>query len=157
MVLRKVLYKAFYCGEAAMLLQDGTHPGGDVPRFSDCGEDRIRIWAIYAYGSGNNPADNGSQSARGTVDGCSARVYDTWYGHRDMLLGPYVDSWIMYGTFNKKVNGQERTTVCATWPRQRRPGTRSRFVRTGRHTCSRTAGKGDRVGLLCGHPHGAQR
>jgi outer membrane autotransporter protein len=40
------------------------------------------------------------------VDGYSAGVYGTWYGNKDILSGPYVDTWVMYGAFNNKVNGQ---------------------------------------------------
>ncbi len=96
-------------GAGSMDLSDTSylvHAGGDVLRFSDGGDGSIRIGAMGAYGSSNNRADNGNLTSRGTVDGYNLGVYGTWYGNNDILSGPYVDSWVMYGKFNNKVNGQ---------------------------------------------------
>ncbi|MCY1507547.1 outer membrane autotransporter barrel domain protein [compost metagenome] len=83
-----------------------VHAGGDILRFRVGDEGSLRLGAMGAYGSSHNRADNGSLSARGTVDGYNAGVYGTWYGNKDILSGPYVDSWVMYGRFNNQVNGQ---------------------------------------------------
>ncbi|MDM0070564.1 autotransporter outer membrane beta-barrel domain-containing protein [Variovorax sp. J31P207] len=86
------------------------HGGADIARFSDGGEGSIRVGAMGAYGSGTNFSNNGTLSSKGTVDGYSLGAYATWYGHRDILAGPYMDSWVMYGAFNNKVSGQGLAT-----------------------------------------------
>jgi outer membrane autotransporter protein len=45
-------------------------------------------------------------SAKQSVEGFSAGVYGTWRGNHNMPTGPYVDTWLMYGTFNNRVTGQ---------------------------------------------------
>ncbi|WP_347900735.1 autotransporter outer membrane beta-barrel domain-containing protein [Pseudomonas purpurea] len=82
------------------------HAGGDLAQFQVGEEGSIRVGAMVAYGSSRSQADNGRISSRGSVAGYSAGVYGTWYGHRDILSGPYVDSWLMYGRFDNKVSGQ---------------------------------------------------
>jgi len=87
-----------------------VHAGADVFRFSDGGKGSIRIGAMGAFGTSNNWADNGSLTARGSVDGYSGGIYGTWYGNDDARSGPYIDSWIMYGTFDNAVKGQGLST-----------------------------------------------
>ena len=83
-----------------------VHAGGDVLRMKGGRDGSVRVGVMAAYGSGNNQASNGRLSSRGTVDGYNAGLYGTWYGNRDILSGPYVDSWLMFGTFQNKVSGQ---------------------------------------------------
>ncbi|UVE69937.1 autotransporter outer membrane beta-barrel domain-containing protein [Burkholderia pyrrocinia] len=80
--------------------------GTDVLRASDGGEGRVRVGVMGAYGSDNSRAGREGLNSSGSVDGYNAGVYATWYGNRDVLFGPYADSWVMYGTFNNKVSGQ---------------------------------------------------
>ncbi|MEO6855422.1 MAG: autotransporter outer membrane beta-barrel domain-containing protein, partial [Rhodoferax sp.] len=82
-----------------------VHAGMDVARFGH-GDGSIRIGVMVAYGFGQSRADNGKTSALGTVKGSNLGVYGTWYGDKDMLSGPYVDAWMMYGRFNNAVTGQ---------------------------------------------------
>ncbi|WP_427308493.1 autotransporter-associated beta strand repeat-containing protein [Cupriavidus sp. H39] len=96
-------------GAGGMDLSDTSylvHAGGDVARFNLGDSGSLRVGAMGAYGSSNNRADNGKLGARGSVEGYSAGVYGTWYGNQDVLSGPYVDSWVMYGKFNNTVSGQ---------------------------------------------------
>ncbi|WP_244136303.1 autotransporter outer membrane beta-barrel domain-containing protein [Burkholderia sp. BCC0405] len=83
-----------------------VHVGGDVWRTSDGRDGSVRLGVMGAYGSSGNRASNGVLGARGTVDGYNAGLYGTWYGNKDILTGPYVDSWMMAGIFQNKVSGQ---------------------------------------------------
>ena len=80
--------------------------GSDIVRLSDGGEGSVRFGAMGSYGSDRNSTSNGLLSSNGTVDGYNVGLYGTWYGHRDILSGPYVDSWVMYGGYNNQVSGQ---------------------------------------------------
>jgi autotransporter family porin len=86
------------------------HGGADLLRWSDGGDGSIRLGAMGMYGKSDNRADNGSLSAHGSVEGYSVGMYATWYGHADTQTGPYVDSWVMYGTFDNEVKGQGLAT-----------------------------------------------
>jgi outer membrane autotransporter protein len=82
-----------------------VHVGSDVYRFSDGGDGSVRIGLMGAYGHSNNTSNNGDIGARGTVNGYNAGLYGTWYGHRDILTGPYVDTWLTYGHYANTVKG----------------------------------------------------
>ena len=82
------------------------HAGSDLARFNVGEEGSFRVGAMAAYGNNSSRANNGVLGSRGSVDGFGAGVYGTWYGHRDILTGPYVDSWLMYGRFRNTVSGQ---------------------------------------------------
>lgn len=81
------------------------HMGSDVARFSDGGNGSMRVGVMAQYGSVSGSTDNGTLNAKSSVSGYSGGVYGTWYGHRDMQTGPYVDTWLMYGAFNNHVTG----------------------------------------------------
>ncbi|TDA46455.1 autotransporter outer membrane beta-barrel domain-containing protein [Burkholderia pyrrocinia] len=91
------------------------HAGADLFRFDDGRGGSVRIGAMGLYGSQTNwstrPLWNPIEqrmtnaTARGSVSGYNAGLYGTWYGNRDILSGPYVDAWVMYGAYANHVGG----------------------------------------------------
>lgn len=82
------------------------HLGSDIVRFSDGDEGSVRVGAMGLFGSSSSTAKNGSLSARTDLNGYNAGLYSTWYGHQDILSGPYVDAWAMYGSYHNHVKGE---------------------------------------------------
>ncbi|KVN32784.1 hypothetical protein WJ64_11365 [Burkholderia ubonensis] len=95
------------------------HAGGDVLRFSDGRKGSVRVGLMGMYASNTNWSTRqlwnpllGSYApatARGSVSGYNGGLYATWYGDRDILSGPYVDAWLMYGTYSNSVGGSLAT------------------------------------------------
>ncbi|WP_175924388.1 autotransporter outer membrane beta-barrel domain-containing protein [Burkholderia latens] len=91
------------------------HAGADLLRFDDGRGGTVRVGAMGMYGSRTNwstrPLWNPLEgrvtnaTARGSVAGYNVGVYGTWYGNRDILSGPYVDAWFMYGAYANSVGG----------------------------------------------------
>ncbi|WP_396329278.1 autotransporter outer membrane beta-barrel domain-containing protein [Burkholderia anthina] len=91
------------------------HAGADLFRFGDGRGGSVRVGAMGMYGSQTNwstrPLWNAIErrvtdaTARGSVAGYNAGLYGTWYGNRDILTGPYVDTWFMYGAYANSVGG----------------------------------------------------
>ncbi|MGR3909698.1 autotransporter outer membrane beta-barrel domain-containing protein [Burkholderia sp. SR8] len=91
------------------------HAGADLLRFNDGRGGSVRIGAMGMYGSQTNwstrPLWNAVEqrimdaTARGSVEGYNVGLYGTWYGNRDILTGPYVDAWFMYGAYANSVGG----------------------------------------------------
>ncbi|MBN3844215.1 autotransporter outer membrane beta-barrel domain-containing protein [Burkholderia sp. Ac-20349] len=91
------------------------HAGADLLRFDDGRSGSIRIGAMGMYGSqtswSTRPLWNAIEqritdaTARGSVSGYNVGLYGTWYGSRDILSGPYVDAWFMYGAYANTVGG----------------------------------------------------
>ncbi len=91
------------------------HAGADLLRFDDGRGGSIRAGAMGMYGSQTNwstrPLWNAIEhrvmnaTARGSVSGYNVGLYGTWYGNRDILTGPYVDAWFMYGAYANSVGG----------------------------------------------------
>ncbi|OXI70052.1 autotransporter outer membrane beta-barrel domain-containing protein [Burkholderia sp. AU28863] len=91
------------------------HAGADLLRFDDGRGGSVRIGAMGMYGSQTNwstrPLWNALEgrtmdaTARGSVSGYNVGLYGTWYGNRDILTGPYVDAWFMYGAYANTVGG----------------------------------------------------
>ncbi|MEJ8846165.1 autotransporter outer membrane beta-barrel domain-containing protein [Variovorax rhizosphaerae] len=82
------------------------HGGADLARYSDWGDGSIRIGAMGMYGRTESRSNNADgTSAEGTVHGYNVGLYATWYGNRDILSGPYVDAWILGGSYKNKVKG----------------------------------------------------
>ncbi|GAB7534617.1 autotransporter family protein [Burkholderia sp. 3C] len=96
-----------------------VHAGSDVFRFKLGNEGSVRVGAMAMYGNSNvwskremwNPLTNSmaDSTANGHVDGYNVGVYGTWYGNKDILTGPYVDTWFMYGKYNNTVGGSLAT------------------------------------------------
>ncbi|NHL67757.1 autotransporter outer membrane beta-barrel domain-containing protein [Burkholderia ambifaria] len=92
-----------------------VHAGADLLRFDDGRGGSIRAGVMGMYGSQTNwstrPLWNAAEqrtadaTARGSVEGYNAGLYGTWYGNRDILSGPYVDAWFMYGAYANRVGG----------------------------------------------------
>ncbi|WP_175785070.1 autotransporter outer membrane beta-barrel domain-containing protein [Burkholderia ambifaria] len=92
-----------------------VHAGADLLRFDDGRGGSIRAGVMGMYGSQTNwstrPLWNAVEqrtadaTARGSVEGYNAGLYGTWYGNRDILSGPYVDAWFMYGAYANRVGG----------------------------------------------------
>ncbi|VWD19139.1 outer membrane autotransporter [Burkholderia lata] len=92
-----------------------VHAGADLLRFDDGRGGRIRVGAMGMYGSqtswSTRPLWNAAEqriadaTARGSVEGYNVGLYGTWYGNRDILSGPYVDAWFMYGAYANRVGG----------------------------------------------------
>ncbi|RKU00898.1 autotransporter outer membrane beta-barrel domain-containing protein [Burkholderia sp. Nafp2/4-1b] len=95
------------------------HAGADLFRFDDGRGGSVRVGAMGMYGSQTNwstrPLWNPLQgrvtdaTARGSVAGYNVGAYGTWYGNRDILTGPYVDAWFMYGAYANSVGGSLAT------------------------------------------------
>ncbi|KWU27484.1 hypothetical protein AS149_21990 [Burkholderia cenocepacia] len=91
------------------------HAGADLLRFEDGHGGSVRVGAMGMYGSQTNwstrPLWNAIEhrvmnaTARGSVSGYNVGLYGTWYGNRDILTGPYVDAWFMYGAYANSVGG----------------------------------------------------
>ncbi|AOJ39396.1 hypothetical protein WJ23_16660 [Burkholderia lata] len=91
------------------------HAGADLLRFDAGRGGSVRVGAMGMYGSQTNwstrPLWNALEgrvtnaTARGSVSGYNVGVYGTWYGNRDILTGPYVDAWFMYGAYANSVGG----------------------------------------------------
>ncbi|WP_244135116.1 autotransporter outer membrane beta-barrel domain-containing protein [Burkholderia sp. BCC0322] len=91
------------------------HAGADLFRFDDGRGGSVRVGAMGMYGSQTNwstrPLWNAVEqrmadaTARGSVAGYNVGLYGTWYGTRDILSGPYVDAWFMYGAYANSVGG----------------------------------------------------
>ena len=91
------------------------HVGSDVLRLKDGGNGNIRLGVMGMYGSNTtwatrqmwNPQTSRTQAAqsRGNVDGVNAGVYGTWFGNANGQSGPYVDTWLMFGTYKNTVGG----------------------------------------------------
>lgn len=91
------------------------HVGADMFRFGDGRGGSFRLGAMGMYASATSWSTRSLWSpvaqrhapatARGSVDGYNFGVYGTWYGNRDILTGPHVDTWLMYGTYDNHVGG----------------------------------------------------
>ncbi|MBR8132167.1 autotransporter outer membrane beta-barrel domain-containing protein [Burkholderia ambifaria] len=91
------------------------HAGADLLRFDDGRGGSVRVGAMGMYGSqtswSTRPLWNAAEqrmadaTARGSVAGYNVGLYGTWYGNRDILSGPYVDAWFMYGAYANSVGG----------------------------------------------------
>ncbi|MEJ8859298.1 autotransporter outer membrane beta-barrel domain-containing protein [Variovorax robiniae] len=82
------------------------HGGADLARFNVGSEGSLRIGAMGMYGRTQSSSINADgSSASGSVDGFNLGMYATWYGNRDILSGPYVDAWILGGSYKNKVQG----------------------------------------------------
>lgn len=91
------------------------HAGADLFRFGDGRGGSVRVGAMGMYGSQTNwstrplwnPLERRITNAtsRGSVAGYNVGLYGTWYGNRDILTGPYVDAWFMYGAYANSVGG----------------------------------------------------
>lgn len=91
------------------------HAGADLLRFDDGRGGSVRIGAMGMYGSQTNWSTRSlwnaveqrimDATARGSVEGYNVGLYGTWYGNRDILTGPYVDAWFMYGAYANSVGG----------------------------------------------------
>lgn len=88
--------------------------GGELMQwklFSDT--DRLHVGAMLGYGVGNSSAtaDGNPAKARGRVEGYSTGLYATWFQNDATKLGAYVDTWMQYGWFNNRVDGQQLPRV----------------------------------------------
>ncbi len=92
-----------------------VHAGADLLRFDDGRGGHFRFGAMGMYGSqtswSTRPLWNATEqhyanaTARGSIAGYNVGLYGTWYGDRDILSGPYVDAWVMYGAYANSVGG----------------------------------------------------
>ncbi|MGU7783382.1 autotransporter family protein [Burkholderia sp. PU8-34] len=92
-----------------------VHAGADLLRFDDGRGGSFRLGAMGMYGSFTswstrtlwNAAEQreAPATARGSVDGYNVGLYGTWYGNRDILSGPYVDTWWLYGAYQNTIGG----------------------------------------------------
>ncbi|MXN74229.1 autotransporter outer membrane beta-barrel domain-containing protein [Burkholderia sp. 4701] len=91
------------------------HAGADLLRFDDGRGGNVRLGAMGMYGSQTSWSTRAlwnafeqrvaDATARGSVSGYNVGLYGTWYGNRDILAGPYVDAWFMYGAYANSVGG----------------------------------------------------
>ncbi len=91
------------------------HLGADMFRLEDGRGGSFRIGAMGLYASATswstrtlwNPVAQRYMpaTARGSIDGYNAGLYATWYGNRDILTGPHVDTWLMFGAYSNRIGG----------------------------------------------------
>lgn len=91
------------------------HVGADMFRLEDGRGGSFRIGAMGLYASATswstrtlwNPVAQRYMpaTARGSIDGYNAGLYATWYGNRDILTGPHVDTWLMFGAYSNRIGG----------------------------------------------------
>ena len=82
------------------------HGGSDLLRLSVGKDGTARVGAMASYGTNSSRARSNDLHANGKVEGYAVGVYGTWFGHADILTGPYVDTWMMLGRYDNTVNGQ---------------------------------------------------
>ncbi|PKE29877.1 hypothetical protein CWS43_14120 [Rahnella sp. AA] len=83
--------------------------GSDIYRH-DFGNQQIKAGLMTGYANVDTDSDakHVSGSAKGTLEGYNFGAYGTWFGGRaDEKSGPYVDSWMQYGTFHNTVKGDD--------------------------------------------------
>ncbi|MFO6298276.1 autotransporter family protein [Rahnella selenatireducens] len=83
--------------------------GSDIYRH-DFGNQQIKAGLMtgYAHVDTDSNAKHVSGSAKGTLEGYNVGVYGTWFGgSADEKSGPYIDSWVQYGTFHNTVKGND--------------------------------------------------
>lgn len=81
-----------------------VHIGGDSALF---GNNNLRLGAMGSWGKASTHADarGNAYRASGNLDGLNLGIYATWYANADTRLGAYADSWLQYGWYKNKVNG----------------------------------------------------
>lgn len=91
--------------------------GGDLVRWSSNGSDRWHIGLMGGYGRSDIDATNTlkrrtsgglSNTASGKVEGYNVGAYATWFANQNKPSGPYVDTWVQYGWFDNKVQGNRQ-------------------------------------------------
>ncbi|QYY31987.1 autotransporter outer membrane beta-barrel domain-containing protein [Cupriavidus pinatubonensis] len=90
------------------------HGGTELARWNVFGEsDRGHLGLMGSYGMADSDASAQGNpfSARGKVEGWSIGAYGTWYQNDEKKLGTYVDSWLQYGWFTNRVEGDLLPTV----------------------------------------------
>ncbi|WP_454669734.1 autotransporter outer membrane beta-barrel domain-containing protein [Achromobacter kerstersii] len=83
--------------------------GGDVAQWKLGKEDdRLHLGGMLGYGNARSSAraEGNPYKAVGRVEGYLAGIYATWYQNDADRLGAYVDTWLQYGWFRQKVDGQ---------------------------------------------------
>ncbi|MCE9886672.1 autotransporter outer membrane beta-barrel domain-containing protein [Obesumbacterium proteus] len=83
--------------------------GSDIYRH-DFGNQRINAGVMTGYANVDTDSDakHTSDRATGKLEGYNFGVYGTWYGGAaDQKTGPYVDTWMQYGTFHNTVKGND--------------------------------------------------
>ncbi|MDR2239413.1 MAG: autotransporter outer membrane beta-barrel domain-containing protein [Zoogloeaceae bacterium] len=80
------------------------HLGSDLMRWNvDEGSLRLGAMALITHSSGTTKGVE--RKAKQSVEGVSGGLYATWYGAADPTTGPYVDAWLLGGSFKNTVNG----------------------------------------------------
>ncbi|SUW63943.1 AIDA-I autotransporter precursor [Buttiauxella agrestis] len=83
--------------------------GSDIYRH-DFGNQRINVGVMTGYADVSSHTDSRGVSATSdsNLKGYNFGIYGTWYGgSADQKTGPYVDTWLQYGTFHNTVNGSD--------------------------------------------------
>ncbi|MFA9438637.1 autotransporter outer membrane beta-barrel domain-containing protein [Uliginosibacterium sp. sgz301328] len=83
------------------------HLGSDVGRWNvgPDGSVRAGVMGMLVHSSGTTTAPDFDGRASQSIDGVNFGAYATWYGRRDTTVGPYVDVWLLGGSFDNKVRG----------------------------------------------------
>lgn len=83
--------------------------GSDVFRH-DFGNQRINAGVMTGYANVDTDSDakHTSSRATGKLEGYSVGAYGTWYGGAaGQKIGPYLDTWMQYGSFHNTVKGDD--------------------------------------------------
>jgi autotransporter family porin len=83
--------------------------GADLAQWNFTAKDRLYAGMMAGYGHSDSRTDSGvsGYSAKGRVSGYSFGPYATWYEDIATRVGAYVDSWLLYNTFDNTVAGQD--------------------------------------------------
>lgn len=85
------------------------HFGADFG-VADLADGKLHLGAMGSYGDGRTDANakGNDYEARGDIDGYNLGLYATWYDKSRASGGAYVDSWMQYGWYNNKVQGDKQ-------------------------------------------------
>lgn len=85
-----------------------TQLGGHVHAWTSDGANRFLVGWVAGYGHGRTKSHSiySGRHAVGTVNGLNLGLTGTWYQNGTSRQGMYVDTWLTYGWFDNKVNGE---------------------------------------------------
>lgn len=106
-------HNGFHSGpENQLKTQSNTYVaqlGGELANGSTDGHDSWHLGVMGGYGQNHSDtiATTTKYQAKGTVTGYSVGAYATWLANDADRTGPYVDTWLQYGWFDNKVDGDQ--------------------------------------------------
>lgn len=90
------------------------HGGTEMAKWKVFGEaDRAHLGVMGSYGFSSTDASAAGNAfrAKGKVEGWMLGAYGTWFQNDERKLGTYVDTWLQYGWFTNRVEGDQLPSV----------------------------------------------